>query len=325
MFSGEILIKNKEQNILKNNKITRSDSISLDIFNEIISSISSLYVRNKKSSEKIELNNTSIKRIFSNGQLDKNKYILFYYNKELLSLKRIEKREKEKEMNEETTEDDEESMSSVKEDEDAPSPKNINTENKDKDKDKQAITLDIKNKQDNIFNPEFPLLQNKITNTFSNIEHLPQKYINLIIFCNRITISLDYLKCIYLTLFICGLFNLIYFFDILFSKNASLDNIYHIFCLPLAIILMITGIYGYKKRSPNKYDDENCIRLTYLSFFAPICSFAFSIIYLEGNTRKNFMMNVIINTISSFFSFLAIIILKEFERVKNTEKNILNA
>ena len=48
MFSGEILIKNKEQNILKNNKITRSDSISLDIFNEIISSISSLYVRNKK-------------------------------------------------------------------------------------------------------------------------------------------------------------------------------------------------------------------------------------------------------------------------------------
>ena len=256
--------------------------------------------------------------------MDKNKYILFYYNKELLSLKRIEKREKEKEMNEETTEDDEESISSVKEDEDAPSPKNINTENKEKDKDK-AITLDIKNKQDNIFNPEFPLLQNKITNTFSNIEHLPQKYINLIIFCNRITISLDYLKCIYLTLFICGLFNLIYFCDILFDKNTSLDNIYHIFCLPLAIILMITGIYGYKKISQNKYDDENCIRLTYLSFFAPICSFAFSIIYLEDNTRKNFMMNVIINAISSFFSFLAIIILKEFERVKNSQKNILNA
>ena len=225
-------------------------------------------------------------------------------------------------MNEETTEDDEESMSSVKEDEDAPNPKNIN---ENKDKDKQDITLNIKNKQDNIFNPEFPLLQNKVTNTFSNIEHLPQKYINLIIFCNRITISLDYLKCIYLTLFICGLFNLIYFCDIFFSKNTSLDNLYHIFCLPLAVILMITGIYGYKKVSQNKYDDENCIRLTYLSFFAPICSFAFSKIYLEENARKNFMMNVIINVISSLFSFIAITILKEFERVKNAEKNILNA
>ena len=321
MLKENTLIQRKEPKSIKNGHFFRFDSNTLDIFNEIFSNESLFYA--KKNSKKIELNIASIKRIFSNGQLDKNKNILFYYNKELLSLKRIEKRKKEKEMNEETTEDDEESISSVKEDEDSPSPKNLSTENKDKDK--QSITLDIKNKHDNIFNPEFPLLQNKITNTFSNIEHLPKKYINLIIFYNKITISLDYLKCIYLTLFFCGLFNLIYFCGILFDKNKSLDNLYHIFCLPLAAILMITGLYGYKKVTQNKYDDEICIRLTYLSFFAPICSFAFSKIYLKDNTKKNLMMNVIINAISSFFSFFAIIILKEFERVKNSEKNIFNA
>ena len=184
MFSGEILIKNKEQNILKNNKITRSDSISLDIFNEIISSISSLYVRNKKSSEKIELNNTSIKRIFSNGQLDKNKYILFYYNKELLSLKRIEKREKEKEMNEETTEDDEESMSSVKEDEDAPSPKDINTDNKDRLTSIFSSILDIveKEKIKVIFpmHPRTSKMMNQILDKDIADAFVRSEYINII-------------------------------------------------------------------------------------------------------------------------------------------------
>ena len=91
MFNGDILIQNKERIIIKNDQIVRSDSINIDIFNEILSSKSFLYARNKKSSKKVELKITSIKRIFSNGQLDKNKYILFYYNKELLSLKRIEK------------------------------------------------------------------------------------------------------------------------------------------------------------------------------------------------------------------------------------------
>lgn len=153
---------------------------------------------------------------------------------------------------------------------------------------------------------------------------MPKKYINLIIFCNKITISLDYLKCIYLTVFFCGLFNLIYFFNILLDKNTKLDNLYHIYCFPLAIILMITGIYGYKRVSQNRYDDEICIQITYLSFFAPICSFVFSKIYLEDNNRKNLLMNVIINGISSFCSFFAIVILKEFERVKTSERNILN-
>ena len=314
MLTGDIIIQNKEINKNKNSQFSRLDFISLEVFNEMLSSKSLLYAKNPKNSKKIELNITSIKRIFSNGHLDKNKYMHFFYNKELVSLKRIE--------NEETTED-EESMSSVKEEEDAPSPKHLASENKDKNK--KAVAYDIKNKHDNIFNPEFPLLQNKITNTFSNIEHLPQKYINLIIFCNKITISLDYLKCIYLTLFFCGLFNLIYFCDILFDKNTSLDNLYHIFCLPLAVILMITGIYGYKKVSQNKYDDKICIQLTYLSLFSPICSFVFSRIYLEDKNRKNIMMNVIINALSSFFAFFAISILKEYERVKNSEKNILNA
>lgn len=123
MFKGDVIIQNKEVNNIKSDHFSRSDSINLDIFTEIPSNKSLIYVKNINYSKKIELNITSIKRIFSNAQLDKNKYLLFYYNKELFSLKRIEKKKKERESNEETTED-EESISSVKEDEDVPSPKN---------------------------------------------------------------------------------------------------------------------------------------------------------------------------------------------------------
>jgi len=131
-----------------------------------------------------------------------------------------------------------------------------------------------------------------------------------------------------MTLFFCGIFNLIYFFDILFDKNktsSNYDNFYHIFYFPLAALLMITGIYGYKKINENIYDDELCIWLTHACFLSPICSFALSRISSEDNVRNNIMMNYVINFISCFFSFFCIIILKEAERVKNSEKNIYHA
>lgn len=315
-MSEEAISKAKDYKSKEKKPISKSDGIYLDILNKVLSSKSSFNIRSQKSSKLAELKLSSIKRIFLNGQLKQNKYILYYLNKEFISLDKVEARRKEKEFNEETT--DEESTTTVKDEEDPPSPKILNRDNQD-------IVIEIKNKTENIFNPQFPLLQNQIVNKFSNIEDLPLKYINLIIFYNKITLSLDYLKCFYLTIFFCGLFNLIYFMDILLDKNSSLDNLYHIFCLPLSVILMITGIYGYKKICQSKYDDKICIKLTYLSLFAPIFSFSFSRIYLEDNTRKNIMMNIIINAISSFFSFFAITILKEFERVKNTENNILNA
>ena len=102
-----------------------------------------------------------------------------------------------------------------------------------------------------------------------------------------------------------------------------MDNFYHIFFFPLALILMVTGGFGYKKAKENIYDNIISIILTYFSFFLPIGSFALSKINLEENMKKNFAMNIGINFISSFFSFLCIIILKEYDRVKNSDKNIL--
>ena len=303
--------KGKDYNF-KEKPISKSDIANLDIFNNILSTKSLFNIGFKKHSENVELKLISIKRIFSNGLLQKNNFILYYLKKSRISIDRREDRKKEKEFIEETTDEE----STIKDEEDPPSPKNLNKGNQD-------IAIDIKNKNDNIFNQNFPLLQDKIVNTFSNIEDLPLKYINLIIFYNKITLSLDYLKCFYLTLFFCGLFNLIYFLDILFDKNYPLDNLYHIFCLPLALILMSSGVYGYRKACQNIYNDKTCIRLTYLSSISPIFSFAFSRIYLQGENRKNLMMNFIINLISSFFSFLCVTILKEVERVKKCEKNIL--
>lgn len=315
-MSEEAISKAKDYKSKEKKPISKSDGIYLDILNKVLSSKSSFNIRSQKSSKLAELKLSSIKRIFLNGQLQQNKYILYYLNKEFISLDKVEARRKEKEFNEETT--DEESTTTVKDEEDPPSPKILNRDNQD-------IVIEIKNKTENIFNPQFPLLQNQIVNKFSNIEDLPLKYINLIIFYNKITLSLDYLKCFYLTIFFCGLFNLIYFMDILLDKNSSLDNLYHIFCLPLAFILMLSGFYGYKKACENIYDDKASIRLNYLCCICPICSFAFSRIYLENDSRKNIMMNFIINLISSFFSFFCLIILREVERVKKCEKNILNA
>ena len=217
-------------------------------------------------------------------------------------------------------ENEEESITTIKYEDDPPSPQILN-------RDKQDMILDAKNKNDVFFSSDIPLLKDRISNTFSNIENLPKKYINLIILCNKITINLDYLKCFYLTLFCCGLFNLIYLYNVLFDKNRNslyLDNIYHLFCFPLAIILIITGIYGYKKVKENVYDNDMCLFLTHLSFICPLCSFALSRFCCEDNVTKRIMMNLIINFISSFISFFSIIILKEAVRENNCEKNILH-
>lgn len=313
----------KEHYLYTDDYLSKKGSISIDKNGLKALEKSSFYIKILNSPGNIELSHSSINKIFFNGYISKNKYIKFYYKKNLSSSEKG-KRKMEKEINEETTEDDEECSIRLKDEEDSAKNLALNKEKtKNEEQDKQVIILDIKNKNENIFNPKLPLLHNKIQNTFSNIDNLPQKYINLIIFCNKITISLDYLKCFYLTLFVCGLFNFIYFLIILFDVNAFLDNLYHIFFFPLALILMATGGYGYKKSKENVYDNIISIKLTYLSFFLPIGSFALSKIYLEDNIRKNFMMNFVINFISSFFSFICIIILKEVDRVKISEKNIL--
>lgn len=273
------------------------ENTNIDEFNKIVSNKSTLYITNQFFLKDININSKSIKRIISNGELDQNEYISFYFYRE-------------KEDKKDNTNNNKVKIKI-----------SINKENKE-----SAVTLNVKNKNENIFDPELPLLSNKISNTFSNIEDLPKKYINLILCGNKIIISLDYLKCFYLTIFFCGLLNLFNFVNNLFIKNGvnyKYDNLYDIFSCPLAFVLMITGIYGFKKVNSNIYDDELCINLTNVSFILPICSFALSKLSSRRYVAKGITMNIFINFISSIFALFCLIVLKEAEREKNSEKNII--
>ena len=317
MSEKDLILQDKEYNFDKIQNISFLNAKNVKTPRRFLQNQTLLYIRFPNNKNHIDIKASSIKRILSNGQLEQTAYISFNLDIDPLSLEKGETKRKEKETNEETTEDEEESIS-IKDEANIQSPKNINS-------DKQVIILDVKNKNENIFNSKLPLLKNKISNTFSNIENLPKKYINLIIFYNKFTISIDSLKCLYLTIFFCGLFNLLYFFDLFFDKNRSLDYFYYILYFPLAVIFISTGIYGYKKVKENIYYSEICLRLTYLSLISPIFIFILSKICSEISMKRNTMLNLIIDFISSLFSFFCITILKEVERVNNSEKNILNA
>jgi hypothetical protein len=317
MSEKDLILQDKEYNFDKIQNISFLNAKNVKTPNRFLQNQTLLYIRFPNDKNHIDIKASSIKRILSNGKLEQTAYISLNLDIDPLSLEKGETKRKEKETNEETTEDEEESIS-IKDETNIQSPKNINS-------DKQVIILDVKNKNENIFNSKLPLLKNKISNTFSNIENLPKKYINLIIFYNKFTINIDSLKCLYLTIFFCGLFNLLYFFDLFFDKNRSLDYFYYILYFPLAVIFISTGIYGYKKVKENIYDSEICLRLTYLSLISPIFIFILSKICSEISMKRNTMLNLIINFISSLFSFFCITILKEVERVNNSEKNILNA
>ena len=317
MSEKDLILQDKEYNFDKIQNISFLNAKNVKTPRRFLQNQTLLYIRFPNNKNHIDIKVSSIKRILSNGKLEQTAYISLNLDIDPLSLEKGETKRKEKETNEETTEDEEESIS-IKDEANIQSPKNINL-------DKQVIILDVKNKNENIFNSKLPLLKNKISNTFSNIENLPKKYINLIIFYNKFTISIDSLKCLYLTIFFCGLFNLLYFFDLFFDKNRSLDYFYYILYFPLAVIFISTGIYGYKKVKENIYDSEICLRLTYLSLISPIFIFILSKICSEISMKRNTMLNLIINFISSLFSFFCITILKEVERVNNSEKNILNA
>lgn len=316
MSEKNLIYKNRKY---KKKLISNSDNISLDTFSKMFSLKLLIYMANQNKSNPINIKAFSIKRILLNGQLNPNEFILFYFYKESLKKSRSKNKKKEEDINEEITEDEDENAAAIKKDDVENKNQTINNNN-------ENINLIIKNKNENIFNPEFPLLKNKITNTYSNIENLPNKYINLIIFYNKITISIDYLKCFYLTLFLCGIFNLINYLFFLYNKNIDFlgfNMLYYIFYFLLAFLLMTTGIFGYKKINENVYNDRICLGLTQLSFISPIFSLALSRISSEDSFHRNVITDIIINFISSFLSFLCIIILKEVKRVQNSDKNII--
>ena len=310
-------IKNKVDELSNNNIVESLDS---SIYSKIIESKSSLSIKIQNKLSNINLDISSLKRIFSYNQLDYIKYLSLIQDKEELNMN-IEvnslsesltipvNRKTEKEINEETTEED----TTIKEDD------LINDE-----KNKNNVSISVKIKNDNIYDPNFPLLKNKIDNTFSNIDKVPQKYLSLIICGNKAIINLDYLKCIYPTIFCCGIFNLLYFVNIVLKIYKHMNMVFHyLLCFPIAILLIITGIYGYKKVKNNIYNDDFCMILTNICSIAPIFSFALCLIYQEKFLNNHIIINFLINFISCFFSFSCIIILKEAERMKKSEKDIL--
>ena len=132
------------------------------------------------------------------------------------------------------------------------------------------------------------------------------------------------MKCIYPTIFCCGVFNFLYFINILFTINTELNLSFHYFIyIPLAFLLIFTGVYGYKKVKKNIYDNEFCITLTNICAISPIFSFALSWIYKQEIAKSQLITNFLINFLSCSSSFCCIIILKEAERMKNCEKEII--
>ena len=316
MSEKNLIYKNKKY---KKQLISNSDNINLDTFSKMLSSKLLIFIANQNESNPINIKVFSIKRILLNGKLKPNEFILFYLYKESLKKSKSKNKKKEEDINEEITEDEDENAAAIKKDK-------VENKNQISNNNKENINLVIKNKNENIFNPEFPLLQNKITNTYSNIENLPNKYVNLIIFYNKITISIDYLKCFYLTLFLCGIFNLINYLFFLYNKNINFCDfniLYYILYFLLAFLLMVTGIFGYKKINENVYNNKVCLGLTQLSFISPIFSLVLSRISSENIINRNVIVDIIINFIISFISFLCIFILKEIKRVQNSEKNII--
>ena len=332
MSERNLIYQDKEYNYYKNEFISYSNEFNINDLNTVLSNKSSFYITNQNHSKHIKLKSLSLKIILSKGELEPNEHILFcYYKDKLPSMNeeeedknyninkinnkqklRAKKRKKDKSINEDINEYE---NNKDKED-DVPQNSHLLNESRDK---LNNILLDVSNKKENIFDPNLPLLKNRTSNTFKNYENLQRKYINLILCNNYITINIDYLKLFYLIIFICGLFNFIYFFDILFDKDYSSANVYHIFCFPLSFLLIITGIYGYKKVKENIYDNEICIYLTNISFIASIFSFIFSRISMENYIKRKLIFYLFINLISCFLSLLCKIILKEIENEKYLE------
>ena len=312
---SEINLFLQEQKSQKPKKlvIKHNESLKLFSFNDIFSKKFKINIIIPKSSSKIIIHPSSMKNIFSLNQLNYNEYLNLKFAEENVN----------------TTQ---ESQSLV---ETLVISKNKNvlkkmSEEIEKMFKRNQIKKDIneqknqKEKDPNIFDPDFPLLSHKIINTFSNIDNFPRKYLSLIICGNKAIINLDYLKCIYPTIFCCGVFNFLYFINILFTINTELNLSFHYFIyIPLAFLLIFTGVYGYKKVKKNIYDNEFCITLTNICAISPIFSFALSWIYKQEIAKSQLITNFLINFLSCSSSFCCIIILKEAERMKNCEKEII--
>lgn len=337
MSERKLNIEDKTYDYFIKEYISSSDSTDLNIYFKILSRKSIFHITNDEHSNNIKIMPSSLSKILSFGQLEPYEQILFCYYKDELPDKPISYSEKPKNKNNKEKENSKDNYTHHK--------TKLRSAKRNRKKDKEQIeekkedvevVLDIsspeqlishkemQNDIDNIysdknrnnFDTELDLLNIKTNEDYIRIDNQNQKYI-IMLFNNKIKVTNDNLKCFYLCLFFCGLLICIYLLDTLIDKNKNLKCLYNLFCFPLSILLIITGIYGYNKINKKRYDDAICIFLTYSSFVSPFINFIFSRISNEDNVRKNIILTFLINLFPICFSGLCVYILNELQVRKN--------
>ena len=298
---------------------------NINLYTNILSNKSSFYVTNENHSKHIEIKPSSLKKILRKGKLEPNEQILFSYYKDIFISQINNKKEKSGNNEDEKNEEKDKSILTHK--------GKLRSAKKKKHNNNEDIILNISStetlnddKEDNKINNEnnydidIDLLNNKSN---ENLMKLDENQNNFLLLLNdKIRINNDNLKCFYLSLFFCGTIYVINFLDALFNRNKTIQSLFNIFSLPLGLLLIYTGIYGYFKINKKIYNDKMCINLTFASFFSPFLSFFFSRISSDENIRKNIVMSVFINLITICFSGICAYILKELNN-KNNKKGLL--
>lgn len=274
----------KQSNIYyRKEYISKVYNMSLDTFENFLKK-SKLFIANQNHLNHIEIKYSSLKKILFQGQLEPNKYILFSLYKYFIALdKKVEENENDTDLDEK-----------------------VGVSDKD---------LEAKNRNENIFDSESIILNNKKDITLSKMKNSENEYFNIIL-CNNLKINLFCLQFFYGMIFCCGLLKVFYFYDILteFEDKSliCLNNLNKIFCFALMGLLMVTGYYGYTNVKRKKYNDIFCSNLTLICIISPLIGFAFSRLSSSDNLAK--MVNTITNICSSIASFLCVIIWQEFEK-----------
>ena len=303
----------------------------ISIYYKILSNKSSFYITNENHSNFIQIKEFSLKKILLNIQQEPYEYILFtFYKDSLQNDKEIQKnkiinennnktklrgakkpkqKEKEKEKEKDNEKDNDDIILNVS------NPLQLTIEDeKENDSHNNIYSNNYTTKNENPFNSELELLNNKSNENIIKTDNLQSKYL-LLLYNDKIKITKKNIKCFYLSLILCGLIYGIIFLDALIDKNKNIKCLFYFSCFPLSALLIITGLYGYFKINNNIYDDKICIIFTYSCIISPILNLIFALISSEENVRKN-IMNIIINLITMIFAGTCAYILKELKNKK---------
>ena len=311
-----------------------SENTNINIYLQILANKKTFYITNLNHSNHIEIKSSSLSNIFLKGQLEANEHILFSFYQDIIpsnlsnNKNSIQNKNKKENTNKlrgskkkHKIENENKVVAEV-----ISYPDNIIQKNENEYNNNICLNIDNDNDNDNendndidknentSIDPELDLLNykpGKNKNRRIKTEDKNAKYLK-ILFNNKIIIT-NILLCFYLCLSFCGLIYGVYFFEILINEEKNIICPYITFSLPMSIILIVTGLYGYYRINEKVYDDKICIFLTYISFFSPFLSFILARISPEERVRKNIFMSVFVNIIIACFSGICIFIVRRLK------------